>query len=330
MIVDAHQDHVVDVQRVLLGTGGDARTTSAPLWPASADRKRGRPAGDRVFAEVRPRGPTAPPRPCVARARPRGLPSSPRRWRCGYARMGVHTNYLNDASAPRTSWANTKFGVWLYRFSIARAPPCAPEKTIGVPNTVAAQRGCPVIRSATSCLRRWDAASGRFGMDLGLAGAAVVQGGTQGMGRATAECLATDGARVAVIARTRSDLDKTVRDLLELGAADVVGLQTDITQGDEVIAADRTRHTRAGQYEESHQTGLTVRKGGFLFHAFRSAFRSRVDAGRRSLTRPWRPGGCRSSSIRRRPPRRFSSGVRAVRGPGGEGRRLRRRRARSV
>ncbi|HSA51374.1 MAG TPA: SDR family NAD(P)-dependent oxidoreductase, partial [Yinghuangia sp.] len=84
-------------------------------------------------------------------------------------------------------------------------------------------------------------------MDLGLAGAAaVVQGGTQGMGRATAECLAADGARVAVIARTRSDLDKTVRDLLELGAADAVGLQTDITQGDEVIAADRTRHTRAG------------------------------------------------------------------------------------
>jgi NAD(P)-dependent dehydrogenase (short-subunit alcohol dehydrogenase family) len=31
---------------------------------------------------------------------------------------------------------------------------------------------------------------------------AVVQGGTQGMGRAAAECFAADGANVAVIART--------------------------------------------------------------------------------------------------------------------------------
>ncbi|HEY7136366.1 MAG TPA: SDR family NAD(P)-dependent oxidoreductase, partial [Acidimicrobiia bacterium] len=44
-------------------------------------------------------------------------------------------------------------------------------------------------------------------MDLGLAGAtAVVQGGTQGMGRAAAECFAEDGARVAVLARTPRDL----------------------------------------------------------------------------------------------------------------------------
>jgi NAD(P)-dependent dehydrogenase (short-subunit alcohol dehydrogenase family) len=41
-------------------------------------------------------------------------------------------------------------------------------------------------------------------MDLGLDGAtAVVQGGTQGMGRAAAESLAKEGARVAVLARTR-------------------------------------------------------------------------------------------------------------------------------
>src|SRR5689334_1504326 len=75
-------------------------------------------------------------------------------------------------------------------------------------------------------------------MDLGLAGAtAVVQGGTQGMGRAAAECFAVDGAKVAVLARTQADLDRTVEGLLELGAPDAVGVRADITKADEVDAA---------------------------------------------------------------------------------------------
>jgi 3-oxoacyl-[acyl-carrier protein] reductase len=75
-------------------------------------------------------------------------------------------------------------------------------------------------------------------MDLGLAGAtAVVQGGTQGMGRAAAECFAADGAKVAVLARTRADLDATVEQLLEVGAPDALALQADITKIDEVEAA---------------------------------------------------------------------------------------------
>jgi NAD(P)-dependent dehydrogenase (short-subunit alcohol dehydrogenase family) len=45
-------------------------------------------------------------------------------------------------------------------------------------------------------------------MDLSLTNAAeVVVGGGRGMGLATARCLADDGARVAVIARSRSNLD---------------------------------------------------------------------------------------------------------------------------
>jgi len=75
-------------------------------------------------------------------------------------------------------------------------------------------------------------------MDLGLAGAsAVVQGGTQGMGRAAAECFAADGARVGVLARTPADLDATVEHLLALGAPDAMGLRADITKPDEVVAA---------------------------------------------------------------------------------------------
>jgi 3-oxoacyl-[acyl-carrier protein] reductase len=75
-------------------------------------------------------------------------------------------------------------------------------------------------------------------MDLGLSGAtAVVQGGTQGMGRAAAECLAADGAKVAVLARTQADLDTTVARLRDLGAPDAVSLRADITKNDQVVAA---------------------------------------------------------------------------------------------
>jgi len=75
-------------------------------------------------------------------------------------------------------------------------------------------------------------------VDLGLAGAAaVVQGGTQGMGLATAECFAEDGARVAVMARSKNVLERSVRRLRDLGAADAVGLNADVTKPEEVSAA---------------------------------------------------------------------------------------------
>ena len=67
-------------------------------------------------------------------------------------------------------------------------------------------------------------------MDLGLSGAAaVVSGGSKGMGRAAAVCLATEGARVAVLARGQAALDETVAALQAAGAADAVGFSTDLT-----------------------------------------------------------------------------------------------------
>ena len=85
-------------------------------------------------------------------------------------------------------------------------------------------------------------------MDLGLAGAtAVVQGGTQGMGRAAARCFADDGAKVAVLARTPADLDSTCAELLERGAPEAIPLRADITRLDEVTAAFRTVEDRWGE-----------------------------------------------------------------------------------
>lgn len=75
-------------------------------------------------------------------------------------------------------------------------------------------------------------------MDLGLEGAkAVVQGGTQGMGRAAAECFAADGAHVAVLARTQADLDETAAYLESLGAKEAFGLRADLTKPAEIEAA---------------------------------------------------------------------------------------------
>jgi len=66
-------------------------------------------------------------------------------------------------------------------------------------------------------------------MDVGLGGAAaLVTGGTQGMGRATAEWLARDGARVAVLARRRELLEESEKALVAAGAADAFGVVGDV------------------------------------------------------------------------------------------------------
>ncbi len=75
-------------------------------------------------------------------------------------------------------------------------------------------------------------------MDLGLANATVVvSGGTTGMGRAAADCFAADGARVAVLARSRAQLDAAVEGLRDLGSPDAVGIETDLFDGASVDAA---------------------------------------------------------------------------------------------
>jgi 3-oxoacyl-[acyl-carrier protein] reductase len=75
-------------------------------------------------------------------------------------------------------------------------------------------------------------------MDLGLFGAsAVVSGGSKGMGLATAKCLASEGSRVALLARTRSDLEREADRLMSLGAPDAFGVVTDLTAGESVAAA---------------------------------------------------------------------------------------------
>jgi 3-oxoacyl-[acyl-carrier protein] reductase len=75
-------------------------------------------------------------------------------------------------------------------------------------------------------------------MNLGYEGAAAaVTGGSKGMGRAIALCLAAEGAKVAVLARRQSELDETVEALRSAGAPDALRVITDVTDGQQVTDA---------------------------------------------------------------------------------------------
>ena len=85
-------------------------------------------------------------------------------------------------------------------------------------------------------------------MDLGLAGsAAVVTGGSKGMGLAIAATLAAEGARVAVMARGRQALDDAVETLRGAGAGDAVGISVDMADADSIGAAFETVNERWGE-----------------------------------------------------------------------------------
>ena len=67
-------------------------------------------------------------------------------------------------------------------------------------------------------------------MELGLKGkAAIITGGTQGIGRATAMALAREGAAVAIAARGRELLDKTTEEIRAAGGK-VVAIQADVSK----------------------------------------------------------------------------------------------------
>ncbi|HWE67391.1 MAG TPA: SDR family oxidoreductase [Acidimicrobiales bacterium] len=84
-------------------------------------------------------------------------------------------------------------------------------------------------------------------MDLGLTGAAaIVSGGSKGMGRAAAESLAGEGARVAVLARTQVTIDETVDALRAAGAPDAFGIAVDLSSSEGVERAVRTVGQRWG------------------------------------------------------------------------------------
>jgi NAD(P)-dependent dehydrogenase (short-subunit alcohol dehydrogenase family) len=74
-------------------------------------------------------------------------------------------------------------------------------------------------------------------MDLGLANAAaVVVGGSRGIGLATAGCLAAEGARVGIVGRNASKLHEAARLVMDAGSPDVLELRSDVDSASDVDA----------------------------------------------------------------------------------------------
>jgi 3-oxoacyl-[acyl-carrier protein] reductase len=74
-------------------------------------------------------------------------------------------------------------------------------------------------------------------MDLGITGKVVFcTGGSKGMGRDVAHLLAAEGCKVAVVARTKTDIDEAVASIVAAGGV-AMGVSADITNADDVDRA---------------------------------------------------------------------------------------------
>jgi NAD(P)-dependent dehydrogenase (short-subunit alcohol dehydrogenase family) len=74
-------------------------------------------------------------------------------------------------------------------------------------------------------------------LELGLKGRiAIISGGSEGMGRAAAEKLASEGVRVAICARRKDVLDRAADEIRKATGGEVLAQPCDVTQAAEVEA----------------------------------------------------------------------------------------------
>jgi 3-oxoacyl-[acyl-carrier protein] reductase len=94
-------------------------------------------------------------------------------------------------------------------------------------------------------------------MDLELKGkVAIVGGASKGLGRACAEVLAEEGARVAMCSRTRADLDGAAQEIRERTGAEVLSVPGDLDQPEAV------RSLIAGAVERFGRLDILVNNSG--------------------------------------------------------------------
>jgi 3-oxoacyl-[acyl-carrier protein] reductase len=84
---------------------------------------------------------------------------------------------------------------------------------------------------AATCVRVSSTGGRSHGMDLGLKGkVALVTGGSKGIGKAVARGLLAEGARVAICARTKTELDAAVTELSKNTGGEVFAVAGDLTR----------------------------------------------------------------------------------------------------
>jgi 3-oxoacyl-[acyl-carrier protein] reductase len=72
-------------------------------------------------------------------------------------------------------------------------------------------------------------------MDLELKGkVAIVGGGSKGLGRACAEVLAEEGAKVTICSRTKGDLEKTAAEIRSATGSDILAFPGDLDKNDTI------------------------------------------------------------------------------------------------
>jgi len=101
-------------------------------------------------------------------------------------------------------------------------------------------------------------------MDLGLKGkVAVVTGGTQGIGRATALRLAQEGAHVAICSRTQEAVDDTAAQIQKLGVQGL-GVKADMSKAADIESFMKAVIDRFGRIDILVNNAGTSKRGAFL------------------------------------------------------------------
>ena len=101
-------------------------------------------------------------------------------------------------------------------------------------------------------------------MELGLKGkVAVVTGGTEGIGRATALKLAQEGANVAICARRKEPLDSTAAEIQKFGVQ-ALAVQADMSKADDIERFMKAVAERFGRVDILVNNAGTSKRGAFL------------------------------------------------------------------